>query len=591
MSTDINGIENQHVRRHYEQGGLANHTNFSAICEFVDNSFDAKASTIRIEYRSGYEVREEVKRIAREQKIDEAKQKQHQDDHEDNIISENYRMKTDENSALYKLKSPALFIQDDGTGLKKISQILDVGSNVEHTEHQDFQKGMYGMGAKDAIARLGEYSLILSRAKPTNSLENQQELDTGFYRYLLGIYPLEETRINLEDDDKSLHVDRKLKVNRFANFTLKVDENVKINRDILQNQDFNLVKKFMKNHSPFDDVDILDMLECLLRQMSVDFKPKKNAATDAEVQGTMIMIWGIRQQKDHKRKKRLSTAQNSQLNKRRNDNRPNSPSTFLENTYNDIQEHGVVLHSKDDQPEPDVEFEKSSLIVHLSEYFAYHKTRSVMQDKRSKMYSNSTPCIFVQGIRVHPKIFRTILKKESIVMMNMIFKGALDTPTFEIGELKSTCSGDSGIGIGQGINYYWKNRFIKRVPYPRMGNHAIFIDLGNVAKPSQYKNDFIQNLILEKKQGSTFGGVFKFIKLEQKLKELGREHNEKVIKMQNKNLWKFEDYEYDEAKSEGEGGTFFVQCLKCGKIREILMTQAMLQREFQTLILIDLSDF
>merc|ERR1712166_663420 len=152
------GVTNQNVMRHHKLGGLSNHTNFSALCEFVDNSFDAHAQNIRIELREGLNDDGdyfEAQTICKNQK-NTALESDHinlgirqqntsentENSEQGNGFRENYRMKTSRNSALYKLKLPTLFIQDDGTGLASISQLLDVASNVQHSSRdQDIRKG------------------------------------------------------------------------------------------------------------------------------------------------------------------------------------------------------------------------------------------------------------------------------------------------------------------------------------------------------------------------------------------------------------------------------------------------------------------
>ena len=61
-------IKAQNVKAHNALGGLANHSNFSAICEFIDNSFDAMSQNIRVELRvGGDEGKQRAKDIEKEQ--------------------------------------------------------------------------------------------------------------------------------------------------------------------------------------------------------------------------------------------------------------------------------------------------------------------------------------------------------------------------------------------------------------------------------------------------------------------------------------------------------------------------------------------
>ena len=168
-----------------------------------------------------------------------------------------------------------------------------------------------------------------------------------------------------------------------------------------------------------------------------------------------------------------------------------------------------------------LDFKTNSLIEYISEYFAYPrdtKTRSAAKKRKKNL---QLPQIYVQGTRVHPQVFRTRCKMDTMVYSATHFSSTYEVITFEIGELKSSCRGrDEGRGVGYGINYYWKNKFIKRKLIKNSPNHALFIDLDRVARPNQYKNDFQAELLITPDDANRNKSIIPFQRLEKKLKTI-----------------------------------------------------------------------
>ena len=144
-------VEDQKVRTLFAQQGIKNHNNFTAIAELIDNCEDAGSTKINISMR-------------------------------------------DQKDVEYNLQEKVIIFQDDGRGLDNLSQLFDVASNKQHRKDAS-TKGTHGMGAKNAIDRLGEHSIVISKQKFKTQQSNDPNLkgENKFY-IRFGIFPYESRK-------------------------------------------------------------------------------------------------------------------------------------------------------------------------------------------------------------------------------------------------------------------------------------------------------------------------------------------------------------------------------------------------------------
>ena len=246
----------QEVVANYFRFANSEHTSLDAISELLDNSKDAKADTIKIELKKPKTLLKPADK--------------------NNIHRINGSPDADDKTKI-QLSKDTLFVIDNGSGVKNddIEMIYNVGTHNATGSPECNKKGseavgQYGMGLKNSVARLGFYSMILSRHVVTRAEE--QNLATELkrpYIYRLAIWPFNQKR-HLEQrlGDVALNI-----AGIYLEVIWKFDKNSNsaegFSPSITESSFKNIDKKtieFLKENGPFDNsLSVKYHLESLIK--------------------------------------------------------------------------------------------------------------------------------------------------------------------------------------------------------------------------------------------------------------------------------------------------------------------------------------
>lgn len=408
-------VEDQKVRTLFAQQGTKNHSNFTAIAELIDNCEDANAAKINVSMH-------------------------------------------DQKDVGYNLQEKIIIIQDDGRGLGDLSDLFDVASNKKQQKHAS-TIGTHGMGAKNAIDRLGEHSLVISKQKLKPKVEGQLE-DQFFIR--LGIFPYESRKNKgrkSKDFSSGTRTVAKLMVvcdvAKISKVRNQNNEEIRWIKTVVQNEETGVLQDikdeeendildFLIKHGPFkSDTDITDNDDSdtgfrtyIKRQICNRIKDLFVLPTEDpnstkighmkldEVQGTSILVWKIHTKFT---KPNLSCYLSFD---------PNTKQIYLEGNKKEAT---------------------------LLQYFAEHKpvVYGPNQLKPKRNSNKKQPILTIQYLNCVPIPFRERCIPDSIILGKIKPNSInLSFISFELAELRPDFCKDYN-----GITYFWKNRKICRSKY------------------------------------------------------------------------------------------------------------------------------
>ena len=140
-------IHPQKVDSNFLNLGLLKHSNFTAILELVDNSIDACSKNIFLNLRDPKSSKT--------------------------------------NNSYYSYKEPVFEILDDGRGIDSLKKLINVGSSKPQDTKAVLGEniGLYGLGFKTSVPRIGKFSLIFSSCQGSNT-NRQDKVMIGIWPYL-----------------------------------------------------------------------------------------------------------------------------------------------------------------------------------------------------------------------------------------------------------------------------------------------------------------------------------------------------------------------------------------------------------------------
>lgn len=486
-------IEDQKVRKHARTQGLKNHTLFSAIAELVDNAEDAQAKRIKIEMASP---------------------QVHEERNAERITTHHLKFPTMtlDGSARF-LCEEILVVVDSGRGLSNLDDLFDLASN-KRAERQSQARGIHGMGAKNAIDRLGRHAIVVSKCRVGR--EDQLNATQNLYSYRLGVFPFGEADkkpSRTGENDYQKH---------------EVRRTAKLNMSVLQESADELyIDKWHTGPGKDDSAEILQFLQkhgpFSSAHEGIDFMIKQLSLIEniplSQTHGTIILIWGLH-------------------------SKTSEPS--LSEYLNGCEDQ--ILNTS-----------RRCLHDYLTKYRAVQTQGAKGQPVQNTSMKN--PLVFVQGYQVHARPFRAYMFQESLIKGEYRPRDSVITITYEMGQVKPQFADDLS-----GMHYFWENRIIRRKTYPsnpETANYALFIDMTAISQADQYKTHFLPNLNRDHMYKKTPDKELTFERLEETLKSRFVEFSKHMRQLaQEKVLW----YDIGPGMSKD---ILIMQCFACGKSREI----------------------